>query len=169
VATDVFHNHPHPTATLTVARPRVAEATSHLIAIMTPTTAADAEETPVVKGLSILRLISTYPREQLFVHPLIWTTRHLDLLRCEFFNGGIIRIASTPQRPPNISAILTPATSPSPPDSTPADDYDTIELQRYFTHLNSEVLAAERLATSRDTISKQNALIRLLGGLKHHR
>jgi len=115
---------------------------------MTPTTAADAEETPVLKGLFILRLISTYPREKLLVHLLIWTTRHLDLLRCEFFNGGIIRIASTLQeQPPNISAILTPATSPSPPDSTPAEDYDTSELQRYFTDLNSEILAA---GTTRD-------------------
>ncbi|KAK5653270.1 hypothetical protein OQA88_9169 [Cercophora sp. LCS_1] len=137
---------------------------------MTPTTAADAEETPVVKGLSILRLISTYPREQLFVHPLVWTTRHLDLLRCEFSNGGIISVASTPQEePPNVGVIPTPATLPSPPDGAPADDYDTSELQRYRAYLNSEVFAAERLATSRDTISKQNALVRLLGGLKHRR
>jgi hypothetical protein len=137
---------------------------------MTPTTAADAEETPVAQGLSILRLISTFPREQLFVHPLIWTTRHLDLLRCEFFNGRIIRIASTPQgQPPNIGAIPTPATSLSPPDSAPADEFDTSELQRYFASLHSEILAAERLATSRDTISKQNALIQLLGGLQHRR
>jgi len=148
---------------------RESKSASHLVANMISTTAADAEETPVVKGLSILRLISTYPRERLFVHPLIWTTRHLDLLRCEFFNGGIIRIASTPQQPPNIIAVPTPATSPSPPDSTPADDYDTIELQRYFTHLHSEIRAAEQLATCRDTISKQNALVRLLGGLKHRR
>ncbi|KAK0655715.1 hypothetical protein B0T16DRAFT_384537 [Cercophora newfieldiana] len=77
-----------------------------------------------------------------------------------------MRIASTQQEQP---PIPTPATSPSPPDSAPADDYDTSELQCYFTYLNSEILAAERLATSRDTISKQNALLRLLGGLKHRR
>jgi hypothetical protein len=131
---------------------------------MAPTTAAGAEKTP-----SILRLISTYPRERLFVHPLIWTTRHLDLLHCEFFNGGIISIASTPQeQPPNIGATPTPATSPSP-HSAPADGCDTSELQSYFAYLNSEILAAERLAASRDTISKQNALVRLLGGLKHCR
>lgn len=34
--------------------------------------------------LPISRILSSHPRERLFVHPLVWTQRHLDLLGCEF-------------------------------------------------------------------------------------
>ncbi|KAK1749611.1 hypothetical protein QBC47DRAFT_418833 [Echria macrotheca] len=124
---------------------------------------------PNANGLSIAQLLSTHPREQLFVHPLMWTARHLELLRCGFVDGGIIK---------------TPGTSPPPADRAPADDCDDCDddgddggdnhdeaakLQRYLAYLNGEVLAAQRLAACRGTISKQNALLRLVPGLKHRR
>ena len=145
---------------------------------MIPTTATKAKETICVNGCSIFQLTSTYPRERLFVHPLIWTARHLDLLHCQFTDGGTITIASPPpyvtqhdlttrQEQPNIDALstlATPATLPSP-GSMPADG-GMSELQRYHASLNSEFNLARRLARSRDPIVKQRALSELLGGLK---
>lgn len=37
-----------------------------------------------VGTLPLSRILSLYPRERLFVHPLIWTQRQLDLLGCTF-------------------------------------------------------------------------------------
>ncbi|KLU92845.1 hypothetical protein MAPG_11807 [Magnaporthiopsis poae ATCC 64411] len=48
--------------------------------------------------LSIMRLISTNARERLYVHPVLWTSRHLALLGWEFVDDGFIDVASLPQQ-----------------------------------------------------------------------
>lgn len=119
---------------------------------MARTAATGAEERP--RGLSMLQLITTHPRERLFVHPLLWTGRHLDLLRCEFFDGGIIGAQSAHQaQPPTTGAPPMPSTPPLHSEGVMPED----------------IHAAERLATARDSLSDQEALSRLLGGLRRQR
>lgn len=121
---------------------------------MAPTASTD----PEVEGCpSIQKLIATHPRERLFVHPLLWTARHLELLGCEFLDRGIITTFPVQQ-----GQSLNPAAAPWTPLAAPVSDW----LQEYLAHLNSDVRAADFLATSGSTRSKQNALSRLLGGTK---
>jgi len=41
-------------------------------------------------AVPVAQLLSLNPRERLYVHPLRWTQRHLDLLGCDFvFEGSI--------------------------------------------------------------------------------
>ena len=91
---------------------------------MASTTAIDTEKTARVDTPSVNKLISTYPRERLFVHPLLWTQRHLSLLCCEFVDMGF------PPPPPPVAQPnptepqeqATPhATLPSPSTSVTAD------------------------------------------------
>lgn len=140
---------------LTRARTRESNFTRH--SNMPSTTATDAEETRC--DLSIRQLISTHPRERLFVQPLFWTARHLELLHCKFFDGGIIAATSTQQeQPPKIAApsiqeILYPGLSSVLPD---------------LPHKNSDINAA-RLATARDTISRETAVALLVVGVTRRR
>jgi hypothetical protein len=138
----------------------------HRTAITMPTTAADAEETICNIPLAISQLISTHPRERLFVHPLLWNARHLALLDCEFVNDGII--ARLPQQPDAIvlpTPAAPPATLPSPPDKVPADNSHAAELKRYFAFRDSDANAPCMFASGQTSIVKRNALSRLLRGL----
>ena len=78
-----------------------------------------------------------------------WTSLHLELLDCKFFDGGIIETAS--EQPPNTAAVPMPATSTGPSYSTPTD------------------FAAERLAKAQDTFKQQDVLSQLVGGIRNWR
>ena len=136
------------------------------IANMKTPTAINGEESTNINSLSISQLIRTQPRERLFVHPLMWTARHLGLLRCNFFHDKAITIAPLPPPPP---PTTPPATLPSPPDSVPADDDGAGELQRYLASINSDASAACRLATCGNAVTKGYAISKLLGELKCYR
>jgi len=43
------------------------------------------KETLDAATLPISRILSSHPRERLYVHPLTWTQRHLELLGCRFY------------------------------------------------------------------------------------
>ena len=104
---------------------------------MTLATATEVEKAAYPSALSISELISAYPRERLFVHPLLWTRQHLDLLGCEFSDDDIFS-------PP------TTALPPTPTHNQPSvgNDKPATWVERYFTELYSDVNKARCLATS---------------------
>ncbi|KAK3377676.1 hypothetical protein B0H63DRAFT_222140 [Podospora didyma] len=131
---------------------------------MIATTALNAEEPTNINSHSISQLITTHPRDRLFVHPLTWTARHLSLLCCRFFDDGVITIAPLPPTP-----TTPPATLPSPPNSVPADDDDAGELQRYLADINSDASAARRLAKCTNSTTRGQAISQLLREPKYYR
>ncbi|KAK0655391.1 hypothetical protein B0T16DRAFT_10383 [Cercophora newfieldiana] len=114
-------------------------------------TTTDEHDTTNTSNLSISRLIATHPRERLFVHPLLWTTRHLSLLGCQFLDLGAITVVPLPLPSPQ----LVPAHRST---SNNNDGNDAITKAQY--HLDASV--ARRLATCRVPITKGHALSRLL-------
>lgn len=102
----------------------------HRIAItMAPTTDVEAIRN---SSLSILQLITTNPRERLYVHPLLWTSRHLALLGWEFVDDGVIDVASLPQ--------------PDPPKEELLDDDGGLSEARSF--VNSPESIGKRISLS---------------------
>ncbi|GAB1316424.1 hypothetical protein MFIFM68171_06634 [Madurella fahalii] len=82
---------------------------------MVPVTATNTDEAKPANSFSISQLMSKYPHERLFVHPLMWTARHISLLGCEFFHDGVITIAPLPSpqpEQPGIDVLPAPATRP---------------------------------------------------------
>jgi hypothetical protein len=98
-------------------------------------------DTTNTSNLSLSRLIATYSRERLFVHPLLWTTRHLGLLRCRFLDLGVITVVPLP----------LPLPLPSPP-----------LVPTYLASIYSDASIARRLATCRVPVTKGHTLSRLL-------
>ncbi|KAF4772825.1 hypothetical protein HER10_EVM0010467 [Colletotrichum scovillei] len=64
---------------------------------------ATPEPPPNLASLSIRRILHSHPRERLQVHPLLWTSRHLHLLRCDF-----------------VEALPGPLSPPQSPSTSPA-------------------------------------------------
>ncbi|KAK4209901.1 hypothetical protein QBC37DRAFT_485764 [Rhypophila decipiens] len=75
---------------------------------MDPATAG-VTETKRQRPLSIFQLLRAYPRERLYVHPILWTQLHLKLLGCEFADGGIFSTPPPPPGEPNNNNVRTAA------------------------------------------------------------
>ncbi|KAM7188545.1 hypothetical protein V8F33_010588 [Rhypophila sp. PSN 637] len=73
---------------------------------MEPTT-VEVQAKPT-RPLSIFQLLRAYPRERLYVHPVLWTQLHLKLLGCEFADGGIFS-TPPPGEPNNNNNVRTAA------------------------------------------------------------
>ena len=119
-------------------------------------TTTDEHNTTNTSNLSISRLIATHSRERLFVHPLLWTTRHLSLLRCQFLDLGAITVVPLPLPSPQ----LVPAHL-STSNNNDSNDANT-KAQYYLASIYSDTSVARRLATCRVPITKGHALSRLL-------
>jgi len=111
--------------------------------------AASARESANISTFSVSQLLAFYPRERLFVHPLLWTTRHLRLFHCQFLNLGEIAIAVPPAPSP-----------PRTPSATMHDDAD--EVQRYLDAIRGDHTMPRRLAACPHPITRASALFRLL-------
>ncbi|KAL8407621.1 hypothetical protein RB594_006447 [Gaeumannomyces avenae] len=98
--------------TFGVGKPPVTVSTMTMAAL-----AEDAEETACRDHLSISQLISSHPRERLYVHPICWTARHLALLGCHFVNEGLI-VSTTPKEL-DAAVPSAPTTAPAKPSSPP--------------------------------------------------
>ncbi|KAK3367365.1 hypothetical protein B0T24DRAFT_389259 [Lasiosphaeria ovina] len=129
--------------------------------VATATTAATISKDSADSGkLSISQLIAAHPRERLFIHPLLWTRRHLCLLGCQFFDLGVITIAPSPPPPSTPDSVLAIS------DDGVGDEDDTTEAQRYLANLNSDTNVARRLATCQVPVTKGHAMSLLLKQLK---
>jgi len=107
-------------------------------------------ETAYGDTLSISELFSAHPGERLYIHPLLWTRRHLDLLGCEFSDDGIL---SPPPPSPSIS----------PPPPGVGDNGEVTWVERYHLELYSDTNKARCLATGKRVYDKCWSLSRLLG------
>jgi hypothetical protein len=116
---------------------------------ITPSMAAptSAREPANISTFSISQLLALHPRERLFVHPLLWTTRHLQLFHCQFRNLGEI----------TVSPVLSP---PQAHSVTIRDDAD--EVQRYLDKIRGDHTLPRRLAISPHPMTRASALFRLL-------
>ncbi|KAK3364232.1 hypothetical protein B0T25DRAFT_598118 [Lasiosphaeria hispida] len=111
--------------------------------------ATSTREREDISTFSIPQLLALYPRERLFVHPLLWTTRHLRLVHCQFLNLGEVTIT------------VPPAPSPPRARSTAIHD-DADEVQRHLDEKQGEYSMQRRLATDPHPITRGSALSRLL-------
>jgi len=118
------------------------------------TVATGGEDATNVSNLSVSRLIAAHSRERLFVHPLLWTTRHLSLLRCQFLNLGVLTILAPPPPPLVLGNVSTS-------DIGDGDDA-AAKVHRYLANIYSDTNVARRLATSQFPITKGHALSQLL-------
>ncbi|KAK3694151.1 hypothetical protein B0T22DRAFT_506369 [Podospora appendiculata] len=62
--------------------------------------------------------MATFPRERLFVHPLLWTARHLSLLRCQFFDDGVITVPPVTPSSPADTMLADGGSADEPPGDT---------------------------------------------------
>jgi len=131
---------------------------NNMLAATTTTVATGTEDTTNTSNLSISRLIAAHPRERLFVHPLLWTTRHLSLLRCQFLDLEVITVAPPPPPPPPPPLASGNVSTGDEDDGNDA----TAKVQRYLASIYSDANVARRLATSRVPITKGHALSQLL-------
>ncbi|KAK0736349.1 hypothetical protein B0T21DRAFT_366758 [Apiosordaria backusii] len=120
---------------------------------MKPATATNVKKTAYPSALSISELISAYPRERLFVHPLLWTRRHLGLLGCEFSDDGIL------SPPPSPTTVLP---SPTHNQSGIGNDNKATWVERHFAEQYSDTNKARCLATSERLHDKCWSLTQLL-------
>ncbi|KAL8354389.1 hypothetical protein RB601_003995 [Gaeumannomyces tritici] len=105
--------------------------------------AEDAEETACRDHLSISQLISSHPRERLYVHPLCWTARHLALLGCHFVNEGLI--VSTPKE--------SDAVVPSAPTTAPAKPSSPSEKKQPAYRVAHKFVSAQTYISKRDALA----------------
>lgn len=65
--------------------PSVPLTTAVLVPPPPPSSSMPLHPDPVPsRPLSLHQLVAQHPRERLYAHPVEWTARHLELLRCEF-------------------------------------------------------------------------------------
>ncbi|KAI8710777.1 hypothetical protein NCS52_01537500 [Fusarium sp. LHS14.1] len=102
---------------------------------------------------SINNLIQAHPREKLFLNPLLWTPRHLQLLDCYFTDVNNDAIGA-------IRFHVTPPTSPGLSDSIEHDgnDPDAPHVQEHSV----EPIEVRQLAKSTHRHLKRYALATLL-------
>lgn len=82
-------------------------------------TKTKSEVTKTIESSSIHGLLKTYCRERLYVHPLHWTERHLELLCCRFVDKGPMEAPSQswslPTRPKQDHTIISSSHSCAQP------------------------------------------------------
>jgi hypothetical protein len=130
------------------------------IANMKPATATTVKKTAYPSPLSISELISAYPRERLYVHPLLWTRRHLSLLGCEFSDDGILSI------PPPPTTIHPPSTHNQ---LGIGNDNEATWVELHFAEQYSDTNKARCLATSKRLHDKCWSLGQLLKEFEYNR
>ncbi|KAL8318630.1 hypothetical protein RB597_005756 [Gaeumannomyces tritici] len=116
------------------------------VSIMTMAALAeDAEETACRDHLSISQLISSHPRERLYVHPLCWTARHLALLGCHFVNLGLIV-----SMPKESDAVVpsAPTTAPAKP-SSPSEEKKPSAYRAAYLFVHAANYPSQRVGLAR--------------------
>ncbi|KAI1775000.1 hypothetical protein F4818DRAFT_58005 [Hypoxylon cercidicola] len=110
---------------------------------------------------SINQLLRRHSRERLFVKPIRWTNRQIELLGCQFIAR---RLSRWPTQPFSYQASLPPSATSSSGSSGADDDLEGDEWRAAYGYCNFDkpIEHAQKMTQGQGAVSRRTAVIKLL-------